>query len=196
MLKKFLFAVVCCSALSPAFAALTFRLTEVGGNVVLTSSGSVNTAALTQNGGGFCGAGGIVAASGAGLCSGAAGLMSYTSIAGPTSFGPGGATAGNSTSGDSVGVVGQTGEVLLPLGYVSGSALSGTATFTGATLASLGVTPGIYTWTFGAGAGADSVVLIAGAAVSNVPTLSEWALVLLAGLLGCMSLGALRRRAA
>ncbi|MNL72451.1 hypothetical protein D3C87_1977660 [compost metagenome] len=94
---------------------------------------------------------------------------------------------------------GFSGTVYLPVGYVSGSALSGATTFAGATFASLGVTPGTYTWTFGAGAAADSVVVTTGAVVSNVhnvPTLGQWALVLLAGLLGWMSLGALRRRAA
>jgi len=199
MLKKFLFAVVSCLALSPAFAALTFTLTETGGNVVVTASGSVNTAALTPMGVGVCGVAGDIVASNAGFCGGAGVLVGYIGMTGPTSFGPGGATAGNSTSGDAVGVQGVTGEVFLPGGYLSGSILSGTTTFAGATFASLGVTPGTYTWTFGAGAAADSVVVTTGAVVSNVhnvPTLGQWALVLLAGLLGWMSLGALRRRAA
>lgn len=40
----------------------------------------------------------------------------------------------------------------MPQGYVSGSALSGSATFDSTTLASLGVTSGTYTWTWDSGA--------------------------------------------
>ncbi len=195
MLKKFLVAVVSCLALSPAFAVLTFTLTEAGGNVVLTASGNVNTSALTPFGPGTCTMPGLILPSTGGLCSGAGIGFSYLGMTGPMSFGPGAQTGGVSTSGDTVAVIGVAGGVLLPVGYTSGSALSGTATFAGATLTSLGVTPGIYTWTFGSGASADSVVVVAAAAASNVPTLGEGALVLLAGLLGWMSLGALRRRA-
>ena len=56
------------------------------------------------------------------------------------------------------------GYVFLPAGYVSGAALSSTSTWTGQTLATLGVTVGTYTWTFGSGASADSVVVYAGTA--------------------------------
>lgn len=39
-----------------------------------------------------------------------------------------------------------------PIGYVSGTNLSGTATWDNATFASLGVTPGTYVWTWGTAA--------------------------------------------
>ena len=40
----------------------------------------------------------------------------------------------------------------VPAGYVSGTALSDSATYSGATLATLGVTPGTYVWKWGTGA--------------------------------------------
>src|SRR5205085_7185414 len=42
--------------------------------------------------------------------------------------------------------------LIVPTGYVSGTALSDTATYSGRTFATLGVTPGTYVWTWGTGA--------------------------------------------
>ena len=47
-------------------------------------------------------------------------------------------------------------ELLVPLGYVSGSPLTGTATWTNQTIAGMGFTPGSYLYTWGSGANADS----------------------------------------
>jgi hypothetical protein len=49
--------------------------------------------------------------------------------------------------------------IVVPQGYTSGNSLSDTMTFTGKTFASLGVLPGTYTWNFGTGANADSLIL-------------------------------------
>ena len=53
----------------------------------------------------------------------------------------------------------------MPSGYVSG-ALSGTATYSAQTFASLGLTPGTYVWTWGTGADADSLTLQIGPAAA------------------------------
>lgn len=200
MVKKFLVALVASMALSPAFAVLTFTLSENAGDVVLTASGSLDTTGLVVGLPFSCASGqGGVNAGGVGLCVGAASATPYTGstgpMTGPVSIGAGGDIFATSTSGDSVFLIRPTGQVALPLSYVSGSPVSGTATFAGATLASLGVTPGTYTWALPTvGGSAESIVLLAGAPATSVPTLGEYALLALAGLLVLGTLPMLRGR--
>lgn len=196
MFKRFLLALAACAVLSPAYATLTFRLTESGSDVTLTATGSVNTAALTPSFFGFCGVGtGVVDASTGQFCTGAGAAVRHAGLTGPTSFGPGSLFQGASSVGDTVYMVGALGELFLPSGYVSGAPLSGSSTFPGITLAAMNVTPGTYIWTFGSGATADSVVFVVGALpATNVPTLNEVALAALAALLVLGTLPALRRR--
>ena len=117
----------------------------------------------------------------------------YASMSGPTSFGSGGLGIASSGSGGFV-LIGDLGELLLPSGYVSGTALSGSMTYSGQTLASLGVTPGTYTWTWGSGADADFVELQVLGGTQAVPEPSALAL-LAAGAAG-LAWARRRRRAA
>src|SRR5439155_23076415 len=89
------------------------------------------------------------------------------SISGPTSFGGVFFTFASSGSGDSVGIFRDTSTLLVPSGYVSGTALSDSATYNNATFASLGVTPGTYVWTWGAGANQNFKLQIGPAGVPD-----------------------------
>ena len=76
---------------------------------------------------------------------------------------------------------------MVPTGYTSGSALSGSATFDSTTLSAMGLTSGTYTASWGSGATADSVTLEVGSAV---PEPATFALLLLP----LTALGLARRR--
>jgi hypothetical protein len=73
-------------------------------------------------------------------------------ISGPIAFGSGGQTAANSGSGTLVGLVNgpfNSDGIVVPHGYLSGTAVSDSSTYLNRTFASLGVTPGTYEWTWG-----------------------------------------------
>jgi len=77
----------------------------------------------------------------------------------------------------------------VPEGYVSGIALSNSMTFDNATIASLGVTPGTYVWSWGTGLPNQNFTLIIGG--FGVPDGGSTVSLLSCGLLG---LAALRRK--
>ena len=149
----------------PARAAYTVTYEQEGSNVVASGLGTIDLAALSifEN------------ASAEASMAPFEGILdtgptSFTlvdeyqgAITGPTSFGSGIFTAANSGSGDMVGisngpVFGQP-IVTVPSGYVSGAALSDTATYDNTTLSLLGATPGTYTTTWGSGPTEDSFTL-------------------------------------
>jgi hypothetical protein len=67
--------------------------------------------------------------------------------------------------------------IIVPAGYASGTALSGSVTYVCQTFASLGLTPGTYTYTWGSGPTADSLAVKIGAAA--VPEPGTWAMMIL-----------------
>jgi hypothetical protein len=73
----------------------------------------------------------------------------------------------NSGTGDFVGIHGFGGLLLVPLGYVSGTALFDTSTYNSATFSTLGVTPGTYEWTWGTGLNQNFTLQIPAAAVPD-----------------------------
>lgn len=83
-------------------------------------------------------------------------LKVYFGIVGPASFGIGNGLYANgmlalptTRAGDNVGLSATAGVIALPVGYVSGDALWSSATWANASFDSLGLTPGVYTWTWG-----------------------------------------------
>jgi hypothetical protein len=96
-----------------------------------------------------------------------------------------------SGSGDVVGLIvdppGGYG-LFVPQGYISGTALSDTATYDNATFSSLGVTPGTYEWTWGAGANQNFTLKIGATTVPDAGS----TFMLLSGAI--VALGNFRRR--
>jgi hypothetical protein len=174
--------------------AYTVRLDQLGANVVANGSGAFNLTGLTFFLPGIDFTARIRAGGGViitGPPGGSGDVDIYTGFTGPTSFGSGFFFFPNTGSGDIVGIDAQSsfgGLLAVPPGYVSGTALSDSMTFNNATLASLGVTPGTYVWTWGTGADQNFTLQIGPAGVPDAgSTLS---------LLSLASLGlvALRRK--
>jgi hypothetical protein len=154
----------------PAHAEFIATIAQVGPNVVVTGTGTIDLTGLTLAGivtanSGIIPDGGVL---GVGPPSAGAVDLYTGSISGPASFGTGGVTAPSSSgSGDKVVLVAPS-TLDAPEGYVSGTALSDTSTYDNSTLASLGLTPGTYTYTWNRGPAADSFVIQINAA-SVVP---------------------------
>ena len=143
----------------PAQAGYTVTLQQVGPNVVATGSGAIDLTGLTfsQSGSFDPGIGGSFIQTGP--TSSRVDVYSHPSLNFSSGFGSGGGTGANSGSGDMVGIVIIRRNPFIPPGfflnvpedYVSGTALSDMAIYSGKTFATLGVTPGTYAWTWGAG---------------------------------------------
>jgi hypothetical protein len=140
-----------------AEAAFTFTLQEQGTDVVVIGSGSVDLAGLSRIGEDVLPASGFSAQN---AVAGVTGTVAvYAGITGPGSFGPGGHVDASRGDGDAVAVNGRDGFLGVPQAYVSNSTLSSSMEFANQTFASIGLTPGTYTWTWGSGSNADSLTV-------------------------------------
>jgi hypothetical protein len=148
----------------PAEAGYTVTLQQVGPDVVATGSGVLNLNGLS--GPSLFNSGPPRIRPTAAIIIGATIITGPTTItmgdyyngggliSGPTSFGGGSGSSASSGSGDIVGMVagGLIGPaVIVPKGYVSGTPLWDRAIYSGATLATFGVTAGTYVWKWGTG---------------------------------------------
>ena len=147
---------------------VNMTLLEVGGDVVLSGAGTMNLTSLINVQPFFRSSNLVPQASqfGCGLAGpGPFNSRLYTgsTFNSPANFGTGGQTIGSGT-GDFFGVTlaVSNNQLFVPSGYTSGSFISGTTTFNSTTLATLGATPGTYTWSWGAGVTASSIILQVG----------------------------------
>jgi len=172
--------------------AFTITLQQMGSNVVANGSGAINLTGLNFFGTAIRVTNVIIASGGFISLGGVGGnVTNYTGLSGPTNFGSGGQFDTTTGSGNNVAINGLFGGLAVPQGYVSGAALSGSATWNNATFASLGVTPGTYKWTWGTGLPNQNFTLQIGPA--TVPDSGSTV-----SLLGCALLGlaTLRRKLA
>ena len=139
----------------PAQSAITLRVEQVGGNVHVIGSGSANLTALTPDGSSSTFQNVLTETqiyAGESVFN-ASHVDFYTNIlTGPSIINSNIQTEEPDptlSSGDIFGIQTDPYTLVLPLGYISNSPLSGTSVYTGFTIAQLGLTPGLSTWTWG-----------------------------------------------
>lgn len=167
--------------MSAANAAVTITITESGSDVVATGAGTINMNGLTLLAPG--GPAALTLPSSSVLVLGQGGSNIYTPASNPNSgLGPGAAMVdATSASGMNFGM-GGGGVMFVDMNYVSGTEFTTSATWANASLASLGLTPGTYQYSWGSGADIDTLT------VNIIPEPST----ALLGILGSLAL--LRRR--
>jgi hypothetical protein len=168
-MRNLLLAALAIALPGAANGAVVINFQEVGPDVVATTSGSIDLSGLSFVLQGTSLAG--IRADVALLVASAGTGDLYSTAAGPSSFGPGGLELASSGSGSFFAINGSQQVVGVPVGYVSGAALSATTTFAGRTFADLGLTAGTYVYSLPA----DTVTLTFGA---PVPETSAWAMML------------------
>jgi len=194
-LTLFAIAVTSVFCVQPA-QGFTMTLQQVGSNVVANGSGAFNLSGLTGAGNIDGGSSGVRASIGFIGIHPVGGLLpAYDGFTGPTSFGSSEFLfLADASSGNSVAISGLMEILVVPVGYVSGNTLSNSMTFNNATLASLGVTPGTYVWTWGTGLANQNFTLQIGSVGVPPPGVPDGGTTV--SLLGCALLGlaALRRK--
>jgi hypothetical protein len=142
-----------------ANAAMLITISDVGANVVVAESGSINLGALVFDGPGTLSGTGLAPFDG-NLVIGSGLVDSYTGIfTGPSSWGSGFYTPADSSTGSSSDFLVSIASLSVPQGYTSGTQFSGSDTFDNASIYILGLTPGSYVYTFGSGPNADSITI-------------------------------------
>ncbi|HEY8899476.1 MAG TPA: PEP-CTERM sorting domain-containing protein [Chthoniobacterales bacterium] len=174
-----------------AQATITYTVHEQAGAVVFDYSGSIDLASATFSFGFSSGIVGEFIGSPGYVKSLTGNISVYTTnFTSASSLGPGFASGG-AVSGSSLGLVDVSGvntdQIYLPSGYVSGSNISGSLTFSGQSFSSLGLTPGSTTWTWSNGVGSDS-------ATFNIVAVPEPSTTLLLGAAAAVAIIARRRK--
>lgn len=156
-------------AATAAHADVVVDITQGGSNVLLTSSGTfdLSTATLVTTVPSFQQALDPLHAF---IVFGTQGPLSVYSLTGPSSIGTGAGVNVTNDLGTAVGVDGFDGIFGISSSYVSNSSFSGSGSINNATLASLGLTTGTYTYLVG-----QNVVTVN----VGVPEPATWAMMLL-----------------
>ena len=189
MLATLAFIIACGLSVRPAQAVpYEVTLLQVGPDVVATGNGAIDLTGLSAAG--MTGFGTQIIPSLAFILTGPliSNQNAYTPLggfSGPGNFGPGSTTFAISGTGDAVGIAPYVlGELFVPTTYISDTALSDTATYAGKTFSSLGVTPGTYVWTWGAGPDQKFTLQIGAAGVPDSGSTFGLLFVSLAALVG------------
>jgi hypothetical protein len=145
---------------SGASGNFNVTISQVGPNVVWNGSGSFNLAALTSAGPSTIG-GGYNSVAGAWAIGPIVTVDTYSgTISNPGGFGTSQINV-TSDTGSTFGILPSGGGRLLyvPSGYISNTNISGSSTYANTTIAGAGLTPGTYTWSWGSGGNASSLVM-------------------------------------
>ncbi len=206
MLIRGLFMSAALAAVSApaAHAAYTVTFEQDGANVVATGGGTIDLTGLTRaaiNSVTQIFVDGALGLEFTGATEGTDIVSGYYGATGPATFGTlvGGSNLADSGEGDVVGVTtsGSSSFVVIYVdpSYVSGAELTTSATYDNQTLDSLGLTEGVYKYTWGTGAHADSFTVQIGeplgSAPAPVPEASTWVMMLMG--FGGLGAGALMR---
>ena len=152
-LTLFAIAATLLFSVQPAQANFIETLRQVGTNVVATGTGAIDLTGLTLRFPATLSP--VIVPSLPGIITGAPGTGAefMGTISGPPNFGSGLTTFADSGVGQLAGVATSPSldVIFVPFGYGNDTLLSDSATYNGATFASLGVTPGTYVWTWGTG---------------------------------------------
>lgn len=187
---------------APAQAKLILSLSEVGGDVVGTSSGSLNLDSLfvfdtlAGTGGGVQVKESVFGGTNLGIGAAAGPVNVWLHAPGPGAFsGPPGFDSAalnqyfnaDIDSGLFAGILASTG-LIVDQSYVSKAAINASSTWVGTTLSDMELVEGTYTWTWGTGDDRDALVVNIGSAA--VPVVATPLLVFL----GLSMIGLARRR--
>lgn len=154
-------------------ASYTITIKEVGSDIVMMGSGTLNIDDLTLVAGSTGPAGSGLGISTATFIFGAVGgyFDQYSGIlTNPSNFGTGGGGQASSSAGDIVGVIYDMAPphmLIVPAGYTSGSYLTSSQTFNGQTFNTLGLVAGTYSYTWGTGSNAEILSVVVGGTASG-----------------------------
>lgn len=188
-------------AAAPAQSAVVVTIKQVGQDVVVSGSGTIDLDGLIAGVDG--GINGHMWPLRGGLIIGRVissttmnNVTAYRGAIGPAVFGGGSYSLVDLHLGDTFGVINafpttEPGIIFVPPGYASGAFLSGSATYLNNTLASIGVTPGSYVYSWGDRSGFDTFTINV---LDGVPEPRSWALMV--GGFGLMGAAARRGKRA